>query len=138
MPKPKTNKNPFLEKIKKLKRPRDITLTTKPTPNKFNAEKQMILSQSKNSQQALREIGNKSRNIEKNINEKASRVLKVKASSLEISETRIKNITANIERVIKDKTIDKKQKELFLRILQKQLESAKEQYMIERIKKECR
>lgn len=131
MPKP----NQFLKRIKKQNQPKDITLTTKPTPNKFNAEKQMILNQSKKSQQALKEIGNKNRNIEKSINEKAARILKVKASSLEISETRIKNISENIKRILADKTIDKKQKELFLRILQKQLESAKEQYMSERIKK---
>jgi hypothetical protein len=94
---------------------REITKTTSPTQNRFISEKENAEKRNKALKLIASKTGVSKKAVETKINkEAAKKSLNVKENVLEIS-----------------KTIDPKQKELFLNILEKQLESVKKTYLKE-------
>lgn len=132
MPKPIKQRKSSLNK----KGIREITKTSSPTENKYLAERKKAEQRN----QALKQISTKTgigeKAVERKINRAAAKKsLIVKENILEISKERYTKIKENIRRINSDKTIDPKQKDLFLKILEKQLESVRKTYLAEMEKK---
>ncbi|NCP72295.1 hypothetical protein GW835_02800 [archaeon] len=118
--------------IIKNKRNREITKTSSPTKNRFLAEKENAEKRNKALKLISSKTGTGKKSLENNINRiAAKKSLNVKKNVLEISKERYSKIKENIRKIRLDKTIDQKQKELFLNILEKQLESVKKTYLKE-------
>ncbi len=111
---------------------REITKTTSPTQNRFISEKENAEKRNKALKLIASKTGVSKKAVETKINkEAAKKSLIVKKNVLEISKERYSKIKENIKKIRLDKTIDPKQKELFLNILEKQLESVKKTYLTE-------
>jgi hypothetical protein len=118
--------------IIKNKRNREITKTSSPTKNRFLAEKEKAEKRNKALKLISSKTGVSKKAVENNINRiAAKKSLNVKKNVLEISKERYSKIKENIKKIRLDKTIDQKQKDLFLNILEKQLESVKKTYLKE-------
>ncbi|MDD4049696.1 MAG: hypothetical protein PHX47_01685 [Candidatus ainarchaeum sp.] len=115
---------------------REITKTTSPTQNRFISEKENAEKRNKALKLIASKTGVSKKAVETKINkEAAKKSLIVKKNILEISKERYSKIKENIRKINLDKTIDPKQKELFLNILEKQLESVKKTYLTEKKKR---
>jgi hypothetical protein len=111
---------------------REITKTTSPTQNRFISEKENAEKRNKALKLIASKTGVSKKAVETKINkEAAKKSLNVKENVLEISKERYSKIKEKIKKIRLDKTIDPKQKELFLNILEKQLESVKKTYLKE-------
>jgi hypothetical protein len=71
----------------------------------------------------------------KSIDKKAREVLTVKAKAYEISKLRYNRLNEKKKEIINDKTINSKQKELYLKILDRQIDASYEKYITEKKKR---